>query len=41
VVAQAEIAIHPEDSLEDLEARIHRMEHVLLVQALYQLLVSE
>ena len=41
VVAQAEIAIHPEDSLEDLEARIHRREHALLVQALYQLLVSE
>jgi formyltetrahydrofolate-dependent phosphoribosylglycinamide formyltransferase len=41
VVAQAEIAIHPEDSLEDLEARIHRMEHVLLVQALRQLLGSE
>ena len=26
---------------EDLEARIHRREHALLVQALYQLLVSE
>jgi formyltetrahydrofolate-dependent phosphoribosylglycinamide formyltransferase len=40
VVAQTEVAIYPEDSLEDLEARIHRMEHVLLVQALNQLLVS-
>jgi formyltetrahydrofolate-dependent phosphoribosylglycinamide formyltransferase len=41
VVTQADIAIHPEDSLDDLETRIHRMEHILLVQALRQLLVSD
>ena len=38
VVAQEEVSIHPDDSLEDLEARIHAVEHRLLVQALYDLL---
>ncbi|RLC58515.1 MAG: phosphoribosylglycinamide formyltransferase [Chloroflexota bacterium] len=38
VVAQEEVPIHPEDSLEDLEARIHAVEHRLLVQALRDLL---
>jgi formyltetrahydrofolate-dependent phosphoribosylglycinamide formyltransferase len=38
VVAQEDVPIHPEDSLEDLETRIHAVEHRLLVQALYDLL---
>jgi formyltetrahydrofolate-dependent phosphoribosylglycinamide formyltransferase len=38
VVAQAEIPIHPEDTLESLEARVHAIEHTLLVQALHDLL---
>lgn len=38
VVLQEEVPIHPEDSLEDLEARIHAVEHRLLLQALYELL---
>ncbi|MFQ6100425.1 MAG: phosphoribosylglycinamide formyltransferase [Anaerolineae bacterium] len=38
VVAQEEVPIQPEDSLEDLEARVHAVEHRLLVQALYDLL---
>jgi phosphoribosylglycinamide formyltransferase-1 len=37
VVAQADVAIYPEDGLEDLEARIHRTEHRLLVQAVRRL----
>jgi folate-dependent phosphoribosylglycinamide formyltransferase PurN len=36
-----EAPIHPEDSLEDLETRIHAVEHWLLVQALYDLLCLE
>ncbi len=38
VVLQEEVLIHPGDSLEDLEARIHTVEHRLLVQALTELL---
>jgi phosphoribosylglycinamide formyltransferase-1 len=38
VVAQVQVPIHPQDSLEDLEARIHANEHRLLVQALQKLL---
>ncbi len=41
VVAQEELPIHPKDRLEDLEARIHAVEHRLLVQALYDLLCCE
>ncbi len=37
VVVQAQVLIHPGDSLDDLEARIHAMEHELLVQALHSL----
>ena len=40
VVAQAEVPIRPEDCLDDLEARIHETEHVLLVDALRGLLVD-
>jgi formyltetrahydrofolate-dependent phosphoribosylglycinamide formyltransferase len=38
VVAQEEVPIRPGDSLEDLEARIHAVEHRLLVEALRGLL---
>ncbi len=38
VVAQAQVAIHPEDTLDELEARTHAMEHTLLVQALHDLM---
>ena len=41
VVAQEEVSIHPEDSLGDLEARIHVVEHRLLVRALHALLCRE
>lgn len=41
VVAQEEVPIHPEDSLDDLEARIHAVEHRLLVQALHDLLCGD
>ena len=41
VVLLEEVPIHPEDSLEDLETRIHAVEHRLLVQALYDLLCAE
>ena len=34
VVARAEVPIYPTDSLDDLEARIHAMEHQLLVKAI-------
>ncbi len=37
LVAQAQVPIRPEDSLQDLEARVHATEHVLLVQALHDL----
>lgn len=40
VVAQEIVPIHPDDSLEDLEARIHGVEHRLFVEALRKLLVS-
>jgi formyltetrahydrofolate-dependent phosphoribosylglycinamide formyltransferase len=33
-IATAEVPIHPTDSLDDLEARIHATEHHLLVEAL-------
>jgi phosphoribosylglycinamide formyltransferase-1 len=38
VVAQETIPIAPHDSLDDLETRIHAVEHRLLVQALHNLL---
>jgi formyltetrahydrofolate-dependent phosphoribosylglycinamide formyltransferase len=38
VVAQEEIEILPEDTVDDLEERMHRVEHRLLVQALRDLL---
>jgi formyltetrahydrofolate-dependent phosphoribosylglycinamide formyltransferase len=40
VVAQEEVPILPGDSLEELEARIHTVEHRLFVQALRGLLTS-
>ncbi len=41
VVVQEAVPINPEDSLDDLEARIHAVEHRLFVQALYDLLCEE
>jgi len=38
VVAQEEIEILPEDTVDDLEERVHAVEHRLLVQALHGLL---
>jgi formyltetrahydrofolate-dependent phosphoribosylglycinamide formyltransferase len=38
VVVQEEIEILPEDTVDDLEERVHRVEHRLLVQALRDLL---
>ena len=38
VVVQEVVPIYPEDSLVDLETRIHAVEHRLLVQALHDLL---
>jgi formyltetrahydrofolate-dependent phosphoribosylglycinamide formyltransferase len=38
VVVQEVVSIHPEDSLEELEARIHATEYRLLVQVLHDLL---
>lgn len=40
VVAQEVVPIHPEDGLEELEARIHAVEHRLLVQVLHDLLCA-
>jgi formyltetrahydrofolate-dependent phosphoribosylglycinamide formyltransferase len=41
VLAQEVVPIHSEDTLDDLEVRIHAVEHRLLVQALYAILVSK
>lgn len=41
VVLQEVVPIHPEDNLEDLEERIHAVEHRLLPQALHDLLCVE
>jgi phosphoribosylglycinamide formyltransferase 1 len=41
VVAQERVPIHPGDSLDDLEARIHSVEHRLLVKALRDLVAAE
>lgn len=38
VVGEKRVPISPEDTLEDLEARIHAVEHELLVQSLHELL---
>lgn len=38
VVAQEVVPIHPDDTLDDLEARIHAVEHRLFVAALHDLL---
>ncbi len=40
VIAQEVVPIDPEDSLEALEARIHAVEHRLLVQVLHDLLCT-
>lgn len=40
VIAQAEVPILPGDSLADLEERMHRAEHVLLVTAVQTVLAS-
>ncbi|GAB4560627.1 MAG: phosphoribosylglycinamide formyltransferase [Anaerolineae bacterium] len=34
VIATANVPIHPEDTLDDLEARVHQVEHRLLVEAI-------
>jgi folate-dependent phosphoribosylglycinamide formyltransferase PurN len=34
------VLIHREDSIDDLEARIHATEHKLLVDALHRLIVN-
>jgi folate-dependent phosphoribosylglycinamide formyltransferase PurN len=34
VVASAQVPIYPDDSLDDLEARVHAVEHRLLVDAI-------
>ena len=41
VVATAEIPILPDDTLEDLEARVHKMEHITLVRALRELVARD
>jgi len=40
VVVQEVVPIHPDDSLDDLEGRIHSVEHRLLVEALRELVVK-
>lgn len=40
VIAQAEVSILPTDSLADLEARMHQMEHKLLVTAVQTVLAE-
>ena len=40
VVAQEEIEILPEDTVDDLEERVHAVEHRLLVEALHSLLCA-
>jgi formyltetrahydrofolate-dependent phosphoribosylglycinamide formyltransferase len=40
VVVQEIVEINPDDSLDDLEERIHATEHRLFVQALYELLCA-
>jgi folate-dependent phosphoribosylglycinamide formyltransferase PurN len=37
-VEEEVVPIHPEDGLDDLEERVHTVEHRLLVQALHSLL---
>lgn len=41
VVVKEVVPIHQEDTLEDLEERIHRFEHRLLVEAIHQVLCEE
>ena len=41
VLAQEVVPIHPEDTLDDLEARIHAVEHRLLVETLCAILCRE
>ena len=38
VVAQQTVSIHPADTLEDLEARVHAVEHRLYVEAIRRVL---
>jgi phosphoribosylglycinamide formyltransferase 1 len=40
VLAQEEVPIHPEDTLESLEARVHGVEHRLLVDAIRKVLAG-
>jgi folate-dependent phosphoribosylglycinamide formyltransferase PurN len=40
VIAQSEVPILPTDSLADLEKRMHRAEHALLVTAVQTVLAS-
>jgi phosphoribosylglycinamide formyltransferase-1 len=37
VLAEEMVAIHPDDTLESLETRIHQVEHRLLVQVVRKL----
>ncbi len=41
VVVKETVPIHPEDGLDELEERIHAVEHRLLVQAVHQLLCAD
>ena len=38
VIVQEIVPIYPQDTLEDLEARVHAVEHRLYVQAIAQVL---
>jgi folate-dependent phosphoribosylglycinamide formyltransferase PurN len=40
-VAQEVVPIHPDDSLDDLETRIHAVEHRLLVEAFRGLVAGD
>jgi formyltetrahydrofolate-dependent phosphoribosylglycinamide formyltransferase len=41
VIATADVPIHPADSLEELEARVHAVEHALLIDALQRILKTQ
>jgi folate-dependent phosphoribosylglycinamide formyltransferase PurN len=41
VVAKEEVPIHPQDSLDELEQRIHAVKDRLLVEAVHQLLCPD
>ena len=40
VVATAQVPIEPDDCLDDLEARVHAAEHILLVDAIRQVIAE-